>query len=322
MVGLMVVRAVLILSAPFLLAACETVSVGGSREASSYISLTRQFAEFSDRNAGSADAEKVAKFKAEIGPLFPGFYEPRNGATVERYDAQLLRALNGFPALRADYERAEREFPAAYAAGLRHFRTFFPGFKPRLPVYFLHSLGEMDGGTRTIGGRDYMIFGADVIARIHGDGTIGPFLDHELFHVEHGAYFSECEKIWCSLWVEGLATYAAGQMNPGADDHALMLDQPQPIRPAVDADWRGALCLTVARLDSSDQDISAAFFSGGDRKQAYPARFGYYVGYRLAQRAAAGRDLATLAHLSNAQARPIVDAALAEMVAEAGGCPR
>jgi len=287
-----------------------------------YRSLTHQFALFAERNATASDAEKLRRFKAEIAPLFPGFYQPRNGMTVERHDALILRALGGFAAQRAGYGRIEREFPAAYAAGIRHFRTTFPGFKPRLPVYFLHSLGEMDGGTRTIGGKDYMIFGVDVIARIHGDGTIGPFLDHELFHVEHGGYFDECEKIWCSLWVEGLATYAAGQMNPGADDHALMLDQPQPIRPAVDADWRGALCLTIARLDSSDQGDSAAFFSGGDRKQAYPARFGYYVGYRLAQKAAVGRELPTLAHMSNAQARPIVDAALAEMVAEAGGCPR
>jgi hypothetical protein len=41
---------------------------------------------------------------------------------------------------------------------------------------------QMDGGTREIGGKTYLIFGADVITQIHESRDLTPFLDHELFH--------------------------------------------------------------------------------------------------------------------------------------------
>ena len=63
-----------------------------------------------------------------------------------------------FPELRPRYEQTQREFPAAFEAGIQHFRKAFPGFTPNIPVYLLHSLGEMDGGIRELGGKNYLIF--------------------------------------------------------------------------------------------------------------------------------------------------------------------
>lgn len=141
-------------------------------------------------------------------------------------------ALDGFPALRTRYRQVEQSFPEAFATATLLFGQRFQGFPPPpLPIRFVHSLGRMDGGTRTLGGRSYMIFGADVIARLHDDGTIGPFLDHELFHVENGRWFGDCDPdttLWCTRWQEGTAVYNASAMNPGATDHMLMLDNPGP----------------------------------------------------------------------------------------------
>ncbi|QDZ07488.1 hypothetical protein FPZ24_08330 [Sphingomonas panacisoli] len=288
-----------------------------------YKSLTRDFAKFHDATKGMPEKERVALFRQRFGKLFPGFYEPSSGQADAQFERSVAVSLDGFDAIRADYEKVERQFPIAYAAGLRHFRAQFPGFKPVLPVWFVHSLGRMDGGTRTLDGKTYMIFGADVIAKIHTDGTIGPFLDHELYHVENGQWFKDCEPdttVWCSLWQEGGAVYATAVMNPGGDDHTLMLDLPKPIRPAVDAQWKLALCMLRGDLDKGDQATYASYFFGGGGEQTFPKRWGYYIGYRLMQRVGKRHSLAEIDKMDHTAARAEIDRELTAMIAEAGEC--
>lgn len=287
-----------------------------------YRSLTGEFARFYDDTRSMPEAQRVTLFRKRFDALFPGFYEPSDGMTDAQYDANVARALATFPDIRARYEQAERDFPRAYAAGIRHFRAQFPGFRPTLPIWFVHSLGQMDGGTRTIRGRNVMIFGADVIARIHDSRDIGPFLDHEMLHVENAHWFKDCDAMWCSLWQEGLATYAASVMNPGADDHLLMLDQPAPIRARVDADWRNALCQVQRDLMSTDQKVYGRYFYARvDPTSVYPARWGYYVGYRIMQRLGKKRTLRELDHLDNKAAGTLLTGEVRSMIREAGGCP-
>src|SRR5689334_8592736 len=219
---------------------------GADAKPASYIDLTARFAQFVDETSGVEKSARVALFHTEMDPLIPGFYVPRFGTTQSQYDASIARALENFGELRKRYEKVQRDFPAAFDAGIQHFRKVFPGFTPDVPVYLLHSIGEMDGGTRELHGRIHLIFGADVIARIHEQRDLPAFLDHELFHVENGKYFADCDQVWCVLWAEGLATYAAKVMNPGADDQQLLLTSPKPIRAAVDANWPAALCFTRA----------------------------------------------------------------------------
>lgn len=286
-----------------------------------YYDLTGQFATFVDKTRAMESKARIAAFRARMNALFPGFYEPRFGASSEQYDKQVARALNGFDAARPEFDRARQYFPVAYAAGLKHFRAVFPGFKPNVPVYLLHSLGEMDGGVREIRGKDYLVFGADVIGRIHDSRDIGPFLDHELFHVENGKYFAECEALWCGLWLEGLATYAAKAMNPGADDRQLMLNFPKPIRAATDAVWASALCLTRAKAGSTKQDDYMDFLAASNNPEGqFAQRFGYYVGLRVMEELAATHPLAELAHMTNLQAKPLFEASLDRLIERAGGC--
>ena len=286
-----------------------------------YTDITAQFARFVDDTAGVDDAARVALFHTEMEPLLPGFYAPRFGATQAQYDAHIARALNTFGELRARYEQVQREFPAAFDAGIRHFRKEFPRFTPDVPVYLLHSVGEMDGGTRTLGGKTHLIFGADVIAQIHEPRDLTPFLDHELFHVENGRYFEDCEQVWCLLWAEGLATYAAKVMNPGADDQQLLLTSPKPIRAAVDAHWPAALCFTRKKLFSGESaDMEALFVGGADAKE-FPERFGYYVGLRIAEEVGSTYSLVKLARMPSAKARSVLTGGIDRLVVRAGGCP-
>ena len=168
----------------------------------------------------------------------------------------------------------------------------------------------MDGGTREIGGKIGLIFGADVMASVHDFTDEQPFLDHELFHVYHQHYFPECDKVWCGLWAEGLAVYVAQQMNPQSSDSQLLLMQPEPIRPQVDAHLEDAVCAARKLLSSSKDSDVEALFSFKRLNPTVPPRAGYYLGYLAAKEAGKTRSLTQLAHLSPDEARPVLESAL------------
>ncbi|MGC1304345.1 MAG: hypothetical protein WA840_18420, partial [Caulobacteraceae bacterium] len=264
-----------------------------------YTSYAGQFDDFAARTGTMPPDRRVAGLKALFGRLMPGLYADKDQA---RLDRRIRKALAGFPSIRPAYREVERRFPGALSQAVAGFRTQFPDFVPPIPIYLVHDLGQRDGGSDYVGGRKVMLFGADLIATLHADDSLQPFLQHELFHLEHARHFEDCDQFWCSLWQEGLATYAASRMTPGATDHQLILDLPRPIRSDVDAHWGQALCLVAERFDSTrDDDIDTAF-TGGAKPASLPSRFGYYVGLRIAQRAGQHRPLQRLARLDDRDA--------------------
>jgi hypothetical protein len=309
----------LLVAAAALLAA-TAAHAEGPPAGTGYTDLSGAFVAFYDANEGLDIDARVAAFKRDVAPLYPAFYAPRDGRTQDQVDANIRKAIEEFPSIRDKYVAAEQAFPVALAKAREHFHKTFPNSTASLPTYLLHSLGEMDGGTRTVDGRDVMVFGADGIAKYHSPTDIGAFFDHEFLHVEHGSYFKDCDAIWCSLWEEGLATATAGQMNPGIGDAALMLTIPRPIAPEVDAHWRAALCYLDARKDSVTRDDYKALFWGNGGTEILPPRWGYYVGYKVAQDLLKSHSLVELAHMPNDGAETLVKGQLAKMVAAAGGC--
>jgi hypothetical protein len=281
-----------------------------------YIDLTAHFSRFVDETAGMEKAARVALFRKQMDPLLPGFYAPRFGMTPANYDEHIARAIEDFPKLRHRYEQMQQGFPAAFDSGIQHFRKEFPDFIPNVPVYLLHSVGEMDGGTRDLGGKVYLIFGADVIAQIHDAHDLTPFLDHELFHVENRKYFADCDQVWCPLWAEGLATYAAKVMNPGADDRQLAL------LPQTDPRHRGR------RLSRSAVLTPSGCFSVRSRawtpccgrrgREAVSRSIRYYIG-RVFEELGAEHKLPELAHMPPERAGGVVGS-VDRLIQKAGGC--
>jgi hypothetical protein len=300
------------------LGACASTSTrppAGPQPAFTLVNLTDAYSAFYDRTEGLERSARVAAFKAEFATSFPGFYDTDRiqamfGASAERYDGMIAASFDAFPAERAAIARTSANFEALLTPTREDFARNFPDLAPIGDIYLVHSVGEMDGGTRSINGRRYFVFGADMIAKLYPPGSERPFFQHELFHIYHGQFFDTCDEVYCGLWREGLAVYVSEQLNPGATDAQMGLTSPRPIRPEVDANLPAAVCAVRARLGSDDRDDYGRLFLGQASVEGLPPRFGYYVGYLVAREAGRTRSLQTLAHMSAAEARPVIEAAL------------
>lgn len=297
------------------LAALFALPAQAQAKAPDLVSLADAFPKYHDATTALPEAERVARFRTEFGALLPAFYAPRN-RTEANYDKAIAKSLADFPGIRAKYEAVEKSFPKAFVAGQKSFRKAFPDYRLDVPVYLLHSLGEMDGGTRQLDGKTVGIFGADVIAVVHKPETIKPFLDHELFHLYHHRFFPDCDPLWCNVWEEGLAVYVAAKLNPGANDETLMLTQPRPIRPEVEPRLKEAMCTLSAKLETTSEEDYAPFFFGRPNKGLFPPRYGYLLGYLLVQKIGEGHTLEQLARMPPDK----VKAALIAAIASYGSC--
>ncbi len=281
------------------------------------VDLTEDYARLFDQTADMARDDRVARIKAGLHEVFPGFYDTDRmnaiGVSMERYHAWIAGSLESFPEIREPYRETAGAFADMLAPAHASFLQTFPDLEPIGEIYILHSLGEMDGGTRYIDDRVMLVFGADRMAASPiTDWTA--FFHHELFHVHHFQQaFTGCPQMWCYLWIEGLATHAAATLNPGADDAELLLDWPEPIRDTVDANMDEAVCAVSDRLDSEAPDDHAALFSTSRLNDRLPPRFGYYVGKLAAREAARDMPLADLAKLTEDEARPVVERALGRL---------
>jgi len=278
------------------------------------IDLTPAFTQAWEKTAALPDAVRPAAFRAAFEPALPGFYSAeRLGVASDRYDARLLERLKQYPEQRAGIEAVSARFGAMFEAALATFEARFGPMRGYPPIYLVNSLGEFDGGTRELQGRVVLMFGADVISQIHMDHDVQPFFHHELFHLMHHRTFPECEAVWCGLWVEGLATYAAKTLNPRASDTELLLNVPEPLRAAVEANRTEAVCAVASRLSSTERADYMALFSFQRLGERLPPRFGYYVGYRVAEELGRTHSLEALTRMPPAEVRPLIEHTLRGM---------
>jgi hypothetical protein len=274
--------------------------------------LASQFVEVWDRNAAKSQAEFIQDFKSTIGSRFREFY------SVERYggektqaqrDQEIASAYVEFPALRDAYVQKTAQFTKDLPIHIANFKAVFPDYVPESDIYFVHSLGEMDGGTRQLGGRMYFIFGADLMVKAHGNGNEAPFFHHELFHDYHVMKCSQ-HQIWTSLWAEGLATYLAKTMNPSATNAELLLDLPPDMVRNTQKQLTRALDDLRVSMNREDPDAYSGLFMRKGDKTGLPARRGYYLGYLVAQEASKKYDVRQLAKLDCDAAREVVFSAV------------
>jgi hypothetical protein len=222
-----------------------------------------------------------------------------------------------YPFRRDKIMDVSNRFDAMFADARTGFEKAFGPLEADQPVYLVHSFGEMDGGTRQLPAGMTLLFGADVIARLHDAEDTRPFFHHELFHLMHLPRFwaDGCQGNWCMVWGEGLATYVAVQLNPNVADKAMMMAS--ALRDAVDRDRSAAFCAARSAMAGDDDAARAKLLTTSDHLDGYPVRLGYYLGYLVAADLGRSRSLADLAALTPAQAKPLFEQSVAKF---AGSC--
>jgi hypothetical protein len=295
----------------------------GRSEGLHFVDLIPDFDRIWTATKDLPDDKRVEVFEADFAKVLPGFYSAervKDYATPAQHHATVLRGLKAYPEHRPGIERVSREFSSLVAPAQRQFESVFGPMRGYPPIYLVDSFGEFDGGTRDLPEGNRLMFGADMIDQLYRDKPIKPFIEHELFHLLHHRHFPECDPVWCNLWEEGLATYVASKLNPGARDDALGLTIPAPLRPAVEAHRSEAICAVRARLGSSDPKAYAPLFMGGGPPLSpnLPRRFGYYVGLLVVTDAGRTLSLKQLEALSPQQVRRLVEQILARMA----DCPQ
>lgn len=275
------------------------------------VDLVGEFDAVVQRSEGQAPERRAAAIRDHFASRLPGFYSPnRIGHSQQSYDRFMGERLSDYEAHRSETMAARARFNAALTPALERFEKAFGPVRGSRPVYLVVSLGEFDGGTRSLPDGNTLLFGADMIARYHGAHDPTPFFHHELFHLIHGQRFGDCLALWCSLWSEGLATYVAKTLNPEASDDQLLLTIPEPIRPAVDGNRTEAVCAIRARMDLTESNEADAIFSGRRLSPTLPSRFGYYVGMLVAADLGRTRSLQQLADLRGPELRNLIGRSL------------
>ena len=287
-----------------------------------FVDLTGDFDRIWNETKDLPDDKRVDAFEARFAKVLPGFYSAervKDYQTPEQHRAQVLRGLKQYPDRRAGIQRVSREFRSLVAPAQRQFESVFGPMRGYPPIYLVNSFREFDGGTRDLPKGNRLLFGADMIDELYKDKPIKPFIEHELFHLLHHRTFPECDPVWCNLWEEGLATYVASKLNPGASDEALILTFPVPLRPAVEAHKQEAICAVRERLNSSEPKAYAPLFMGGGEPVStnLPQRFGYYVGLLVVSDLGQHRTLKQLAALTPDEAHRLV----AESLDRMASCP-
>jgi hypothetical protein len=75
--------------------------------------------------------------------------------------------LRGVPANIAGMRKLSDSLEGDLPLYLSDFQKAFPDFACQNSIYFLVSLGAFDGGVRPVNGYPALLFGVDVIARVH-----------------------------------------------------------------------------------------------------------------------------------------------------------
>lgn len=262
-----------------------------------------------DASAELPMPERVAAMKKVLLAQYPEFY---GRGTPQKQDQAIANAIAVFPKLRAVYTEKAEKFGGSLQQHLATYNKAFPDFRLTVPTSVLHSLHEMDGGTRELNGKLHLIFGADMLAYVNPKGDPAPLFHHELFHVMHAERF-QCGggKVWSQLWTEGLATYVSHVLNPGATENDLVLNfpngMPATTREKLPQAWRQLASV----LDSSDSAVYGELFTmSSGAATELPRRRGYYLGYLIAKDAGQTRDLQTLASLNCQQVRGVIESTI------------
>jgi hypothetical protein len=277
---------------------------------------TGTFQKFWSENRDRSLSEQIEAFKKEVEPSFAEFYQYKREKwkrAGKDPDTEVGKELLSFPAIEKKFEAKALVISEEITASLKGFLKTFDDFETDFDVYIVHSLGEMDGGTRQINGKMFFVLGIDGIVKHHKGTTDIPFFHHELFHVYHGQKVRGVYKIWGALWGEGLATYVSLALNPNSTFQDIMLDTPAGLVQSCQEKFPELWSLLSQNLSSESESEYTRWFLLSSQDPLVPRRAGYYLGFLIAQELHRGRTLKDLAQLQGTQLLELIQSKIKDL---------
>lgn len=218
-----------------------------------------------------------------------------------RLEPQLpgLRKLSDDTALRGaleswinDFERAHHDFD-----------------RTRVRIVLLPSFGSFRGQARPISGQLTLMIDLEYLATA-APRAFRAMFHHELFHIYHYQIRPEVgaeaevaldqgkfPSLATLLWVEGMATCAARELNPDASEADLTIDV---VARSDDRFW-SLLETAMARLDSAGREEISGFFYFPRSDNSIPHDCGYRIGEALFRASRSSRGWPELLALRHAE---------------------
>jgi hypothetical protein len=273
-----------------------------------YQDLMPAYEKFAAETDGLPPQQRAAAFVRDFAPRFPDYYAPEVFGDAARMQARALRYFDpaqaavvfpGVPPLTAERLTALGGVVGPqFAQQQRRFMQTFTDFSCDTIVEFGVSLLKFDGHPIEFGGKQYLLFGVDIIAMLHGPADMPAFFDHEIFHLYHrqviGSRAPQGETpAWWTMWVEGLATYVSQRMNPRLNAQQVFW-YPRDMVARMEQNRTRAAQLMLHDTDKTGSDADR-WFVGSTSVDGLPVRAGYYLGYLFAKSEGDGQPLPQLA---------------------------
>lgn len=262
--------------------------------------LADDFLEFEERTRDLPLAKRLERIKAEAyggDPYYDFVCDEWRKEGLEPNE-KVREHLADFPELKEEFAKAAQRLPEQLNSAAVSFKEAFPDFDADIDITLLHSLGQMDGGVRKVGGKRRFFFGADMMAYHHNFSDERPFFHHEFthFYVEQllkagELSWSDSSELWRQLCSEGLAVYVSASLNPGASDAELLLEVPENLVQATRANLSHIATEILKNLESEDKHVQDRYFRFGSDDPSFPKRCGYVVSYWVLEKMAEHRTL-------------------------------
>lgn len=267
--------------------------------------LMPEFWRFYDAGAGGGTPERAGSLASSFFLANAGVYAAAGFGAKAPYgavtQARLADWLQAFDPLAADARRVSEMLPDAWRAHEGRFRTAFPAYRADAPACLLVSVFAFDVDARPRRGREPLFVGVDGVAKAMGETQdLNALLDQaafRLFQLQANPQLwpaSRPEPLWVRLWREGLAAYVGKSLNPAAPPpDASAPSEPDALAPG---ELRPVAGQALAALETTDAAEAQRILEAG-REGDIPARSGYVLGLRLAERAGRSLSLDQLARL-------------------------
>ncbi|MBS1986256.1 MAG: hypothetical protein JST16_19005 [Bdellovibrionales bacterium] len=276
------------------------------------INLGAPFGKFWQKAKGLPFAEQEALWREWVEAPRQEFYDSLVWTKSTRPDwspfreKQLREAFKVYSERYESIEASFRTFDSTLQVQIRRFHALFPDARFDLDIYAIPSALTFNGKGGSLASSPkitIMAFGLDQITE--GEDDLDTLFSHELFHLYHASMINVSEdrfnregRMTLLLWMEGLATYVSGELNPYKSDAELLMNEALGRQPKSELAWLARAYLGVADERANDLPLYRKWFAGSGESvtKDSPNRSGYLLGLHVVRHLAKTHSLNEMMH--------------------------